>query len=99
MAGFTPTHSANVTVLHDAVVGASRNGGLPDVSLYRPAAHAAALKLLGTWVADARFVARRARERSAGLHLRPGVIYVGHSFGGATPRARRTAGTWPRLAP
>ena len=84
VAAFTPTYSANVTVLGGQVVKASATGRLPDGSLYRQAAHAAALRLLATWVADAEFVARRARHAVGGVRLRPGVLYVGHSFGGAT---------------
>jgi hypothetical protein len=45
---------------------------------------AAAERLLKTWVADARFVARQVRVSNHGMPLLPGVIYVGHSFGGAS---------------
>jgi hypothetical protein len=71
-------------VLGGRVVGQSAHGSLPDGSLYRPAVHAAAVRLLSTWVGDALFVASRARHAVPGVRLLPGTVYVGHSFGGAT---------------
>jgi hypothetical protein len=84
VAGFTPTYSSNVAVLGNRVVGQSQAGGLPDGSLYRPDVHAAALRVLTEWVGDARFVSRESRTAVKGVSLFPGVLYAGHSFGGAT---------------
>ena len=84
VAGFTPTYSSNVTVLRNTVVAQSRAGSLPDGSLYSAGVHAAALRVLAEWVGDARFVSREGRHAIHGVRVLPGVLYVGHSFGGAT---------------
>ncbi|CAN5450627.1 alpha/beta hydrolase [soil metagenome] len=86
VAGYTPTSSASVTVVGGRVVHQSTAGSLPDAGLDTPSGRAAVTRLLRTWVADLRFVARRARSvagNGLGLEVAPGVLLVGHSFGGA----------------
>ncbi|WP_334028892.1 hypothetical protein [Nocardia terpenica] len=91
VAGVTPTYSANLTVLHDRTVTASK-AGLPSAfdnsDLHGPAAEQAAARLLSVWVADARFAAARlaaldASGRFAGHVNASAIAFLGHSFGGA----------------
>jgi dienelactone hydrolase len=84
VAGYTPTYSANVSVVGGRVVRPAPGGTLPDDSLYRPAVRTQARRLLSTWVADMEFVARRARSAIEGVEVGRRVVFVGHSFGGAS---------------
>jgi dienelactone hydrolase len=81
VAGVTPTYSANVTVLHGHPVRSSPAGNPPDFS------QAEGDRLVPVWAADARFAA----DRMAGIDGSPAghvdasrVVYIGHSFGGAS---------------
>lgn len=90
VAGVTPTYSANVTVVHGQVVQASATGNpkVFDTAEHTDQAQAAGNRLIGVWVADARFAAAQvATLNRAGLfagHVDPAhIVYIGHSFGGA----------------
>ena len=84
VAGYTPTYSANVSVVGGRIVRQAPGATLTDGSLYRPAAQAQARRLMSTWVADMKFVARRARSAIEGVDVGRRVVFVGHSFGGAS---------------
>jgi Platelet-activating factor acetylhydrolase, isoform II len=89
VAGVTPTHSANVSVVNGQVVGASSKGNPPDLGLHHGNAQVTADRLLATWVADARFARTKIGELGDQRGILAGHIdgtrttYVGHSFGGA----------------
>jgi predicted dienelactone hydrolase len=89
VAGVTPTYSANTTVLHGKVVGASAAGNptaLNADDLHAPAAEKASDDLLQVWAADARFAAGAVTDRGGmvAAHVDPArIAYIGHSFGGA----------------
>lgn len=82
VAGVTPTYSANVTVVHDAVVTSTPDGNPEDPDPDKGDA------LVRIWAADARFVAGSvaALDRDgafAGHVSSTPTVYIGHSFGGA----------------
>jgi len=84
VAGITPTGSANTTVIGGRVVAASPQGNLPDTDTHSGTGMDAADRLLGRWSGAAIAVAATVRQdKIISAHLRPGVVYVGHSFGGA----------------
>lgn len=90
--GVTPTYSANLTVLGDAVVRSSEAGNpraFDGEQLHSGAAQQAGDRLATVWSADARFAAAQAQtlDRSGPFagHVDPArVAYVGHSLGGAS---------------
>ncbi|WP_343972886.1 hypothetical protein [Kribbella koreensis] len=82
VAGVTPTYSANVSVLDGKLVESTPIGNPQDLG---GPALAEGNKLVDLWAADARFVAGQVANltgRFAG-RVKPGVAYLGHSFGGA----------------
>jgi predicted dienelactone hydrolase len=77
VAGVTPTYSANVTVLDDHVVPATRTGNPSEVDT------ATGDRLVAVWSADARFTSGQVAAAYQD-HVDPKhVLYAGHSFGGA----------------
>jgi dienelactone hydrolase len=89
VAGVTETYSSNHAVLHGRDVTATQSGNPSDFAgTHMPASQAVGDRLVGIWSADARFVARRAADLAdgpVGGHVDgERVVYVGHSFGGAT---------------
>ena len=84
VAGITPTGSANTTVVGGRVIGSSPDGNLPDANTHRGKGLEAADRLLRQWSDAATVVAGTVRQNKIiSAHLRPGAVYVGHSFGGA----------------
>ena len=84
VAGVTPTHSANLTVLDGHVVGRTPAGNPSDLGSHRGEAVQAADRLVAIWAADARFVADRlGTDAMLGRHVGSDRLYLGHSFGGA----------------
>lgn len=84
VAGVTPTHSANLTVLDGHAVGRTPAGDPPNLGSHRGEAAHAADRLVNTWAADARFVADRlGSDAMLGRHVDADRLYLGHSFGGA----------------
>ncbi|WP_132144620.1 alpha/beta hydrolase family protein [Kribbella antiqua] len=78
VAGVTPTHSANLTVLNGQTIKGSDDANPKDLDK-------SADKLIGTWAADARYVgATVAKLFPSNTQTAFGTSYVGHSFGGAT---------------
>lgn len=89
VAGVTETYSSNHAVLHGRDVTATQAGNPSDFAgPHVPASQAVGDRLVGVWSADARFAARRVADLADGpvaRHVDGGrVVYVGHSFGGAT---------------
>lgn len=99
VAGVTPTHSANLTVLHGQRVAASAAGNpasFDAADLHAGAAQQDGDRLVQVWAADARFAAAQVTvldrsSVSAGPATSPfaghvdadHIAYLGHSFGGA----------------
>ena len=89
--GVTPTYSANLTVINGQVIGSTTTGNpaaFDSGDLHTGAAQQAGDRLLVVWSADARFAAAQAAAldhsgQFAGHVDAAGVVYAGHSFGGA----------------
>jgi dienelactone hydrolase len=107
VAGFTPTHSANLTVLHGRPVGSTTAGNPPTLGAHTGPAATLADRLIQVWAADAHFVAATMAGSGsgsgsgrigplAGHVLRGRPAYIGHSFGGAA--ALQACSTDPRCA-
>ena len=90
VAGVTPTHSANVTVLDGRTIESSKDANPENIDPH-------ADLLISTWSADARFAgATVAKLFRANVEGAIGTSYIGHSFGGAT--ALEACRTDPRCA-
>ncbi|TWD83136.1 platelet-activating factor acetylhydrolase isoform II [Kribbella amoyensis] len=81
VAGFTPTYSANLTVLDGQTVGSTEQAKPDDLDEHGD-------RIVQVWAADARFVATTLAALDEGplegrVNPATKVSYVGHSFGGA----------------
>jgi predicted dienelactone hydrolase len=85
VAGVTPTYSANVSVLDGKLVESTPDGNPQDLGGHSGAALAEGNSLVDLWAAGARFVAGQVAGLTGRFASRtkPGVAYLGHSFGGA----------------
>jgi dienelactone hydrolase len=101
VAGFTPTYSANLTVLHGRPVGSTAAGNPPSLGAHTGPAATQAERLVQVWAADAHYVAATMAGADrigplAGHVARGRLAYIGHSFGGAA--ALQACSTDPRCA-
>jgi dienelactone hydrolase len=84
VAGVTPTHSANLTVLDGQKVESTHAANPENLGDSSAKARAEGDRIVTIWAADARFTAATVARR-LGVNVEAGVgpSYVGHSFGGA----------------
>lgn len=84
VAGVTPTGSANTTVVGGHVYGSSPQGNLRDTDTDHGTGFDKADRLVDKWSGAAVAVAATIRQNKIiADHVKPGTVYVGHSFGGA----------------
>lgn len=85
--GVTPTHSANLSVIDGQAVASTAAGDPVGLGDHRGPGRIEADRLVGLWANDAAVTSTAlhtgALATAVTRHLRPGTVYVGHSFGGA----------------